>query len=162
MRFWPNWCTTRGTSIRGRKNSGGGFCWPAALVPLPHHQRWTNICSSRGKGLDKPDIEHSSNQFKSLTSLQVCVRPWSRNVSLAVPTQTADLSAAASSSCPTLPPHRAGVDRYPEKGHHGSGRAHIQRCDGQEGAWKLLVQTQMFISPLWLPHLLIFLSQMKR
>lgn len=87
---------------------------------------------------------------------QVCVRPWSRNVPLTVPTQTADLSAAASSSCPTLSPHWAGVDCYPEKGHRGSGRAHIQRCDGQEGAWKLFVQTQMFISTICLHHLFFF------
>lgn len=164
MRFWPNWCTTRGTSIRGRKTSGGGCCWPAASVPSPRHRRWTNICSSRWKGLAKPDVEYSSSQLKSQFSFsttfnlftlidifkQVCVRPWSGNVQLTVPTQTADLSAAASSNCPTLSPYRAGVDGYPEKGHHGSGRAHIQRCDGQEGALKLFVQTQMFISTICL------------
>lgn len=61
--------------------------------------------------------------------MQVCVRPRSRDVSLTLPTQAADLSAAPGSSCPTLSPHWAGVDHDPEKGHCGSGCAHIQRCD---------------------------------
>lgn len=64
-----------------------------------------------------------------ISSMQVCVRPWSRDVSLTVPTQAANLSAAPGSSCPALSPHWAGVDHDPEEGHCGAGCSHIQWCD---------------------------------
>lgn len=66
---------------------------------------------------------------QSLSPVQVCVWLRSRGVPLTVPTQTADLSAAASSHCPKLPTHPAGVDHQPEEGHHAAGCTHIQRWD---------------------------------
>lgn len=45
-RSWPSWFTTCGACRRIRTVWGVGCCWPAASVPSPPHQHWTNTCSS--------------------------------------------------------------------------------------------------------------------
>ena len=58
---------------------------------------------------------------------QVRVRPRAGGVPGSVPTQAAELPAAAQPRPTPPPPHPAGVDSQSEEGQDGAGRGDLQR-----------------------------------
>jgi hypothetical protein len=60
-------------------------------------------------------------------ALQVRVGPRAGGVPGPVPTQAAELPAAAQPRPAPPAPHPAGVDRQPEEGQDGAGRGDLQR-----------------------------------